>query len=305
MKILIASPDIPYYNWQILVQINNFKKFGYGQDVIYVIGVNKGQELSNQLKEIFLQTNTQFYVYEDERIAVIYPSTLRLHILEKFFKNHPDIDKTFFYVDPDLLFAKKIKFGQLERGNTWYVSDTRSYLDSKYIRSKGEELFQTMASIVGLLPKIIMDNDENAGGAQYLLKNIDWEFWSKTYYDAEHLYRYMKETEGTFNPEHPIQSWTADMWAVFWGALYYKHKVKISDKLDFSWATDVIDTYNKKNLFHNAGVFNQKHLFNKTHYQKSPFNSDFSHVSKEFCSYKYVEEIEETKNNFPELIKLF
>jgi len=303
MKILIASPDIPYYNWQILVQINNFKKFGYN-DVIYVIGLLNGKSLSEQLKQVFEQTNTKYFAYPDERINMIYPSTLRLHIIEKFFKGNPDSD-SFFYVDPDLLFSKKIDFYDLLRDNIWYVSDTRSYLDSKYIRSKGEELFQTMAKIVGLSPTLIMDNDENAGGAQYLLKNVDWKFWNKAYHDSEKLYRYMKKTEGIFHPEHPIQSWTADMWAVFWDALYFGHKVKISDKLDFSWATDVIDVYEKKNFFHNAGVFDQKHLFNKTQYQTSPFKSDFSHVSKEFCSYKYVEEIEETKINFPTLINLF
>jgi len=115
----------------------------------------------------------------------------------------------------------------------------------------------------------------------------------------------MKVTEEIFNPQHPIQSWTADMWAVLWGAWKKGDTTKINDELSFSWATDSISKYDKHNLFHNAGVATQTDLFNKIAYQQTPFNADFSHVSDKFCSYKYVEEIEETKINYPNLITLF
>ena len=58
-------------------------------------------------------------------------------------------------------------------------------------------------------------------------------------------------------------------------------------------------------MFHNAGVFNQDYLFNKTHYtNKHPFNDTFKYVSDEYCSINYVKEIEDTKNNYSEIIKL-
>ena len=115
----------------------------------------------------------------------------------------------------------------------------------------------------------------------------------------------MKNTERIYSPEHPIQSWTSDMWSVLWNAWKFEHDVKIASRLSFSWATDSITNWDQHNLFHNAGAIDQTNLFKKTDYQTSPFDADFSHVSDQFCSYKYMEEVEETKINYPDLITLF
>ena len=73
------------------------------------------------------------------------PSSLRPHILEKFYKEHPEFEKeTVFYTDPDVVFTKQFDFSKFEQDNIWYVSDTISYLDSKYIKSKSEKLFNEM-----------------------------------------------------------------------------------------------------------------------------------------------------------------
>ena len=227
MKTLIAFPDVPYYNWQVLVQINNFVKFGFADKMVYVVGKNVDKELSPQIKGVLDNTPVEYYVYDDVRRNVKYPSSLRPHILHKFFYENPQMSgETFFYVDPDLLFAKTINFGTLLNNNTWYLSDTRSYIDSKYVRSKGEGLFDLMTDIVNIDKNVVENNDINAGGAQYLMKNIDYKYWFKVFGDSEKLYDWMKKTESKYNPQHPIQSWTADMWAVLWNAWYFKHQTK-------------------------------------------------------------------------------
>ena len=306
MKILVTFPDVPYYNWQVLVQINNLVKFGYDNNIIYVVGKQSTKELSAQIKNVLDNTPVEYQVYNDTRRGAKYPSSLRPHLLQKYFTNFPELSgETFFYIDPDLLFSKAIDFTTLLDKDTWYVSDTRSYLDSKYIKSKSPRLFELMCHISQIDKNVVINNDDNAGGAQYLMKNIDANYWYEVYKDSEKLYDFMKKSEDRYSPQHPIQSWTADMWAVLWNAWKIEHDVKISPKLSFSWATDIIAKFDEHNLFHNAGVANQPNLFNKTSYQTSPFNADFSHVSDKFCSYKYVEEIEETKNNYPNLINLF
>jgi len=306
MKILVAFPDVAYYNWQVLVQINNLVKFGFSDDIIYVVGKNVGNELSPQIKAVLDNTPVEYHVYDDTRQGAKYASSLRPHILQKFFVENPQMSgETFFYVDPDLLFQKAISFTTLLSNDTWYVSDTKSYIDSNYIKSKSPQLFLEMASIVDLDPEIIEANDDNAGGAQYLMKNIDERYWRKVYLKSEVLYKHMKNTESVYNPQHPIQSWTADMWSVLWNGWKFNHDVKIASRLSFSWATDPIANLDNHNLFHNAGVSNQTNLFNKVSYQTNPFDKDLSHVSNQFCSYKMVEEIEETKTNYPELTVLF
>lgn len=308
MKFLIAFPDIPYYNWQVLVQINNLVKFGFANKMIFVVGKNMGKEMSTQLKGVLDNTPVEYYVYDDTRKDAKYPSSLRPHIMEKFFDENPHMSgETFFYTDPDLLISKSINFETLLKNDTWYVSDTRSYIDSKYIKSKDstEELFKLMCHMVKIDPDTVVKNDDSAGGAQYIMKNMNAEYWKKVYKDSEGLYKFMKKTEPYFTPKNPIQSWTADMWAVLWNAWYFGHQTKIPSRMSFSWATESIENWDEHHLFHNAGATNQKDLFKKTDYQKSPFNADFSHVSDKFCSYKYMEEVLETKNNYPELTALF
>jgi hypothetical protein len=286
--------------------INNFVKFGYSDQIVYVVGKNVGKNISPQLKGILDNTPVEYHVYDDTRMGAKYPSSLRPHILQKYFEEFPELSgETFFYVDPDMYFTDNIDFEPLLTGNTWYLSDTRSYIDSSYIKSKGEQLFKEMALIVGLDEQTIIDNDNNAGGAQYLIKNIGEKYWRKVYLKSEVLYKHMKNTESVYSPQHPIQSWTADMWSVLWNAWKFNHQTKIIPELSFSWATDPITKLNENNLFHNAGVAKQTNLFNKVAYQTNPFDKDLSHVSPDYCSHYMVSEIEETKNNYPDLVVLF
>jgi hypothetical protein len=304
MKILVALPDNNYFLWQMLVQMNNFKKFGLEHDVIYVIGKNSMQK-SSILTNIMLKSNVRcnFYVYSDERDNPQYSSTLRPHILAKFFEEYPDMQKeTFLYLDPDVIFTKKPKLNDLINDDIWYVSDTRSYIGVDYIKSKSLALFEEMCQIVGIDPAIVEANDDSAGGAQYVMKNVTVEFWKKVEKDSEELFRCMVNTSGKYSPQHPIQAWTADMWAVLWNAWYFGHETKIVKKLDFCWATDVIERWKKTNIYHNAGaVVNNGVYFLKTQHQISPFNKELT-CSEEYCSSNYVKEIKETENNFQNIL---
>ena len=302
MKILIATFDHNYYLWQCLVQINNFMKYGYDEDTIYVIS---SSSISPVLKSIMEcpKIKSKFFIYKDERHGQRYPSSLRPHILEKFYLEHPEYDnEVIFYTDPDVIFTKKLDFTEMIQDEYWHLSDTRSYIDSKYIKSKSEQLFNEMCDIVKVSPEEVTANDDNAGGAQYLMKGVNAEFWTKNYNDMEKLYCHMKDTESIYHPEHPIQSWTADMWSVFWNGLYFGHKIKINTDLEFCWATDNIKRWDETYIFHNAGVVgDSKEYFSKIMYQVSPFNKDIER-NIDNCTYKYVQEIKETEENFKEIL---
>ena len=285
MKILIATFDHNYYLWQTLVQINNFMKYGYDKDTIYVISSSNPSPVLKSIMES-PKIKSKFFIYNDERQNSRYPSSLRPHILEKFFKEHPEYEQeTLFYTDPDVIFTKRLDFTEMEQDDTWYLSDTRSYIDSRYIKSKSEELFKEMCEIVNVSPEEISANDDNAGGAQYLMKGVNAEFWKKCYDDMENLYIHMTETESKYNPQHPIQSWTSDMWAVFWNGIYFKHNIRLKPELDFSWATDNISRWYDTYIFHNAGIVGASDThFCKIMYQTSPFNQDIK-VSSDNCTY--------------------
>lgn len=306
-KILIALPDNKYFNWQMLVQMNNFKKMGYLDKTTYVVGVKDMENISPFIQKLIEYEIVDVKVYLDERPVkpYMYASSLRPHILKKYFREYPNEADAYFYVDPDLLFTSKMKFTDLIKNDNWYVSDTRSYLDSNYIKSKGERLFLKMCEIADIDPDVVVDNDKNAGGAQYLLKNVDYDFWQEVEFLSGQLYSYMRSTSNKYSPEHPIQAWTADMWAIIWIAWKRGINTKIIKRFNFAWATDRIANWDKTNMFHNAGVFNQDYLFKKSTFNsRHPFNENFDYVSEDFCSYNFVKEIEETKDNYDELIRL-
>jgi len=302
MKIIVALPDNNYFLWQMLVQINNLKKFGYDKDVIYVIG-NRRRGRSEILKKIAKKTGVTFYIYKDERVGPKYASSLRPHILKKLFIDCPDLEKeAIFYIDPDVLFTKKIKFSDLLKNDTWYLSDTRSYVGVDYIKGKGEGLLRKMCGVADIQIKLVEENDENAGGAQYLMKNVTWKFWEEVEQVSEKLFELMISTANEFSPKHPIQAWTADMWAVLWLAWKYGNETKIVKRFNFAWATDPIKKWKTNGIYHNAGVINNDGtLFNKTEHQVSPFNKDLT-CSDEYCSFNYVKEIKETEENFKEIL---
>jgi len=111
-----------------------------------------------------------------------------------------------------------------------------------------------MSQIIGLDPEIVKNNNHNSGGAQYLIKNTDYKFWEKVYYDCGNLYSTLFDFHRRHPIQHEIQMWTADMWALLWNLWLTNHKTKIVNDLSFSWATDNIQTYEKHPILHMAGV---------------------------------------------------
>ena len=304
MKIIVTLPDNNYYLWQTLVQMHNFIKFGINDNVLYLIGKNSIQK-STILENIMLKTNSkfEFMILKDDRVNPKYPVSLRPFLMKKLFEKKPEYkEEAIFYIDPDMIFTKKINFNQFLKNNTWYLSNTKSYIDSNYIKSKSTKLFNEMCDIVGIDPKIVEINDNNAGGAQSIMKNLSYEYWEKVEADSEKLYQHMINTSHIYSPEYPIQFWTAEMWAQLWNAWLFGHETKISKKLDFCWATDEIKRWSEVGIYHNAGAtINNGKYFIKTKYQNSPFNKELN-CSDEYCSYMYVKEIKETENHYSNIL---
>ena len=308
MKYIVATEDKKRYWWEILVQINNFKRLGLDKDLIYLVGT-KGGKLSNMLTHIRLHTGVEIHGYKDRRYKKIqYNPTIRPYVMKKYlYEKYGDENcEPFMYLDTDVLLLKNPTKVLNWNNNIWYLSDTKSYINSQYIKNKGVELFNEMCSIVDVEPSLIEANDNNAGGAQYIIKNVNWKFWEKVENDSEELYKHMVNTSSKYSPKHPIQAWTADMWALLWNGIRAGHKMSVIKPMDFVWATDSIEKQKQKKsmIFHNAGVTTQDYLFNKGKYQTvSPFYDDLSHVDSNYCSGLYVKEIIDTRNNYPELTK--
>jgi hypothetical protein len=304
MKFLCVQPAIDYYTWQVEVMINNFIKNGVDPKDIQIVCGHHGHIPENWQRLVKHYTDVRFYFYEDTRQKPSYISSVRPHVLYKHWLQHPELEnETIFYHDCDIIFAKPLDFNGLLEDSNCYVSDTVSYIGANYVRSKGEKYLDFMADIVNVNKQYLIEQEQNSGGAQYILKNIPTEFWKKVYYDAENLFRLINheiEKDKALDPSyHELQIWCADMWAVLWNLWFWDKQVLVTDKLSFSWATSHISDWDRHPIFHNAGVTSDRtDLFFKGQHQLSlPYSIKQEQFNPDFCSYKYAEAIIETSKN--------
>lgn len=317
---LSAQPYDGYFQWQLEVIITNFRKFGLSDKMHVVVWILKEDHYEyehyvkakpgwDKLQEKYPEVKFFFYENEIPRLD-LYISQLRPHILKKHFKKYQEElkDKVFFYHDSDIIFNYLPDFERLLNDDINWQSDTSGYLDYDYLRRKEEEgkipkdeAVKILADIGGITVEHIKSYAGKTGGAQCILKDIDYTFWE----DLERMCveirkKFFFGVEGSVNKTYfpnenaGFQSWCADMWALNF-ALWKRGKVSdVTHELDFSWATDSIETFLKKPIYHNAGATNGSRLFYKGAYiSKSPLYTDLPLPAKNTASRQYVLAIKE------------
>jgi hypothetical protein len=306
MKWISAQPATIYYAWQVEVYINNFVENGVSPADIHVLFLVDGKIP----KEIEVLQRSYpfigFYFYNDTRSDRSYIPSIYFNAVKQHFKAHPELEnESIMFHDSDTILLKPFEQNWELLGNkSWYFSDTNSYINYDYIISKGEDVYQRMLDIVGLdgiIPKIC---NSNSGGAQHLIKNSTYSFWNKVEKDSIQLYKMFCETEHLYQKKHdgdyPIQKWTAGMWSLLWNAWYFGNEVKVTDKLNFCWATDKIEWMEGKQFLHNAGVTEMgQNLFYKGGYTNTlPYGTNLL-ISQDYCSYEYYKWIEKVASISP------
>jgi hypothetical protein len=298
MKFICCQPAIDYYTWQVEVMINNFIRNGVDPKDIHIVCGYSNERLGNweKLKESY--KDVSFFFYKDTRKNPTYISSIRPNILHQHWVANPYLEnETIFYHDCDITFTKPIDFGDILQDDICYVSNTVSYIGANYVRSKGEHYLDLMTDIVGINKDLVISQEKNSGGAQYILKNIPAKFWEKVYYDSETLWRMVNIQIKKDKPAHAIQIWCADMWAVLWNLWFFRKQVEVTDKMSFAWGTSAIADWDKHPIYHNAGVVGDKtDMFFKGMYQtRTPYDIELTTFNTNYCCYKYAEEILKTK----------
>jgi len=318
-----AQPDVPYFHWQIKLYVHNFIEKGIDPNQIHVIlalvhGIKEPSEGALELNEL----GVNIHFYEDNRDKKTYIPSIKPYLVSKLLKEKPELGKVIFLHDADIIFRELPDFDKLLNDDVSYLSDTIGYIGYNYImdccdryekrhpNSRKGQLIEEMADVVGIDVNKIKDNQENSGGGQYIIKNTDYKFWSKVYDDSTPLYDQMLDYQKRF-PINPgqIQFWTAEMWALLWNLWLFEHKTKITNELDFSWATDNTIKYEKMPILHMAGVTDN--LKTTKFYKGDYINVDpikkleedpkhFDYIDKNSSTIKYIDVmksfIKKTKN---------
>lgn len=306
MIYLSVQPDQPYFHWQVEVYINNFKLIGINPNRIEVIFLYNGRP-SDEAKALQAKYNTcRFFFYEDKRPDKSYIPSIKPWGVYRHMLDFPDLNKqAIFYHDSDIIFNEKINESRFEKGDTWFLSDTVSYIGYKYIESKGADQFLDMLDVLKLDRNVVINNQNNSGGAQYIVKNTTAAFWLKVYEDCPKLYNVMNDWEAKYLKQmpfgyigekyHPIQKWCAEMWATLWNAWLFGHQTVVDKELDFVFATDTRTRAKSVKIMHNAGVTEKDshRLFFKGGYiSKDPFLIEsFDWVDQNSASSVYTDAI--------------
>lgn len=294
MKYLSCQPANLYFGWQLDVMLHNFQTVAINlSDVEVVCGIDTTYDpYFDKLMEKYPECN--FYFYKDTRRDKSYISSIRPNILKQHFKKYPELsNEPIFYHDCDIAFTRPLDIEKYLDDDICYLSDTKSYIGANYILSKGQDVFDKMIEIVGINPHLVLDNEQNSGGAQYLLKNITYLFWELVEIDSTNLFKQITKLNNEKkkdNPKyHELQIWCADMWGVLWNLWKNNKKSRIAKEMNFMFATDPVQNWENVSIYHNAGVVtSENNLFYKGAYINSIPPTNLT-IDNKFASCKYYE----------------
>ena len=300
LRFVCAQPATLYYAWQVEVMLNNFIKNGINPNQIDIVCWKQNGVIPDEWNKLANGYAARFFFYDDLRVTKHYISSIRPNILKQHWQRYPELkNEPILYHDSDIVFTKPIDWEQFLMDDKWYGSDTRWYIGHSYIKSKGEDILDAMCEIVDIPKKLIEENEENAIGAQYLMKGIDYQFWDNVERDCERLFKEItdlnnkkKQIEPSY---HELQIWCADMWAVLWNGWKLGKQTICHKDLEFSWATSTEGDWHRLNIFHNAGVTTSTSgLFYKAEYMNVlPYNKNLQ-IKENTASWHYWNEICET-----------
>jgi hypothetical protein len=307
MIYLSAQPLQTYFLWQTYIYAHNFHSLGIPKEEIHILfSTTSDTTLDREDEQLLeaLQSVASIYLYADTRIERKYSPSIRPHIIAKHFHQYDYLTGTpIFYHDSDIIFREIPPILQQKGIEAWYGSDTSNYVGSQYIKSViGEDGFNGMCGIVGIDSSMVIEQDKNCIGAQYVMINLTAEYWEKVETDCVRLYDYMECLNLDLCLEHAIsnkqgkasqiQSWCTDMWAVLWNAAFDGHTLRVHSDLSFSWIKGSKDDYSQKYILHNAGVTSNEAntVFCKIdYYYTTPFCDTFPGLRDNGCSRIYLD----------------
>jgi hypothetical protein len=325
--LITAQPIDQYFIWQNHLYIESCLERGFTEDQIHILLYKpKGRADNNnwdKLKSIYPKLN--IFLYEDKGVQQhlsTYIPILRPHILWQHFEAFPELqDRTIIYTDCDILWTDKLDIDSLLEDDINYVSDASSYLNYSYFERKNKEILPDkdltnrdflgeICQIVGIDKQVAIDNNNNTGGVQYILKNIDAHIWKKIEEDVIKIRKHLLQVNKEFYKDENagIQSWCADLWAVQFNLWHFNKTTQVTNKLNFAWASDSIIKLENSPILHNAGIvaeFQNGHncFYKGKYHQGADPTKDLDLVlndenSKKFCTWWYANKLKQLKEKY-------
>lgn len=327
-----ACPDDGFYMWQTHVWLESLRKIGHSDKAISLVFTPGDRKVKNEYWDNLVSLypeSTFFFQGDDDGISKFLPfyiPILRPYILSKYFKLHPELkEKAIFYCDADVVFTENLDIDKYLNDDINYLSNTLSYISADYFEKKTNDVtpskleqykkrdvLSEACKIVGISKEKAVENNLNSGGAQYLLKNIDYTFWDKVFGDCLTIRQYLQTINRQYfeSEAKGFQSWCCDMWSVLWNLWHRNQDTRIVEEMDFAWSTDDVEKLQKVGIMHNAGVVGKFHgetpmFFKGTYIQSENLFQD-PHLdivlnnknNQKTCNNYYLKQIIETNSKY-------
>jgi hypothetical protein len=321
MKYVTSQPDTGYFHWQTKLYVDNFKEQGVDPANIHAIFIYQDKP-SHQVLKMKETLGINIHLFQDDRKDREYPASFKPYGIYRLLKEDPgfnqvDLLLNGFYGDPDphrhvmlvhdsdIILNRPLEEHKLCHTQTVYMSDTCSYLDYRYVVSKGQEQAQALWDLVGVPESVVKDNLACSGGAQVVFKGTSTNFWYKVYIDSIKIYRLLQFFQKQKPVEHPLQIWTSEMWATLYNLWLFGYKTEILEQeLSFLVGTDRLEDAKEKVFFHCAGVTSSD---NNDFYKGAYINLDpldnpfltFAGIREDSATRLYTDAIIKARDNQP------
>ena len=159
----------------------------YMQILVYETEDVSWREYWDKLAQRYAEVSFFFYSIPGlKNLLTIYPQVCRPSMLRVHYQRFPEMkDKVIWYIDSDVLLTKPIDFTPWLKDDICYLSST-PYIGADYFASKRNDVWpfklelydqrdilKELCDIVGIDKQVVIDNNTNTGGCQYLLKGIE------------------------------------------------------------------------------------------------------------------------------------
>jgi hypothetical protein len=331
LAFVTVCPDDNYYTWQVHLWLESLRELGKSDKAVVLIFIPNFREQNPKWDQVLsLYPEAQFVFVKDEdnasSLLPIYIPVLRPYTMWRFLRDNPTYcSKAIFYCDSDILFTKDFNIDKYLEDGIHYLSDTNSYINATYFDSKikdvlpekleeykTRDILAEVTSLIGISREICEKNNDHSGGAQYLLKNTDSNFWSKVMNDCILIRTYLQKVNREFfrDENAGFQSWCADMWAVLWNLWLRNYKTQVVPEMNFAWSTDPLDKLQETTILHNAGIVSETgngypaFYKGKYHLGEDPMADNQIDVvlkdetSKKYCTWYYAKKLSELNEKY-------
>lgn len=312
VQYVVAFEDSPYMIWQAEVLLYNFQKLRISNQlwfsILYSSRVVGPSKEAKRLGDFHVEGNVRMY-YNDSPYWKDYKAVCKSYGVAKLLEEVPELGQCIFVMDTDIILHEPIQFpSNMVHDDCIYGSDTNSYLSFAHFHRDRDVSMDHMRNLCRLVAPdsskhlleeyISAEKSNSVIGAQYLFKNVDASFFYKIAVDAGKMYEYALKIQAEGNK---CQIWVmGDMLSFLLNSIYRVgvKNVKISQVLDFSWATDPVTRFKKHAICHMAGVVSENRQFDKQRYHAlPPWDSkmqDFDYITNtNTCAQKWLEMIQE------------